>query len=123
MASLGISEQDITEKFIRSSGSGGQKINKTSNCVYIKHNPTGTEVKCSRTRSRDTNRFLARRILAEKIEDTLLGALSEKKRKIEKIRRRKRRRSRRARERILRDKKIKSEKKQLRKRVKEDDAG
>jgi len=60
MESLGIREEDILEKFIRSSGKGGQKVNKTATCVYIKHIPTGIEVKCMKDRSQSINRFLAR---------------------------------------------------------------
>ena len=68
MESLNIREQDILEKFIRSSGKGGQKVNKTATCVYIKHIPTGIEVKCMKDRSQSINRFLARRELVERIE-------------------------------------------------------
>src|SRR5512139_2081471 len=67
MEALGLREKDIEEKFIRSSGSGGQKVNKTSTCVYLRHIPTGIEVKCMRERSQSLNRFLARRELVEKI--------------------------------------------------------
>ena len=68
MESLGIHEKDIEEKFIRSSGKGGQKVNKTSTCVYLRHIPTGIEVKWMRERSQSLNRFLARRELVSKIE-------------------------------------------------------
>ena len=68
MEELGISEKDIEEKFIRSSGKGGQHVNKTSTCVYLRHIPTGIEIKCMKDRSQSINRFLARRELAEKIE-------------------------------------------------------
>src|SRR3989344_1222016 len=68
MKALNIHEEDIAEKFIRSSGKGGQKVNKTSTCVYIKHTPTGIEVKCMKDRSQSINRFLARRELVERIE-------------------------------------------------------
>ena len=67
MEALNIHERDIEEKFIRSSGRGGQKVNKTSTCVYLKHLPTGIEVKCMKERSQSLNRFLARRELVEKI--------------------------------------------------------
>ena len=69
MESLNIREQDILEKFIRSSGKGGQKVNKTSSCVYIKHIPTGIEIKCMKDRSQSINRFLARRELREDREE------------------------------------------------------
>lgn len=107
MASLGIKESDLEEKFIRSSKPGGQKVNKTSSCVYIKHRPTSIEVKCQQERSQSLNRFLARRILVNKIESLLLGRKSEEQKKIEKIRRQKRKRSKRAKEKMLRCKKSK----------------
>ena len=68
MEALGIHEKDIEEKFIRSSGSGGQKVNKTSTCVYLRHIPTGFEIKCMKERSQSLNRFLARRELVRKVE-------------------------------------------------------
>ena len=74
MESLGIFEKDILEKFVRSSGKGGQKVNKTSTCVYLKHLPTKIEVKCQRERYQAINRYLARKILADKIEKKINGA-------------------------------------------------
>lgn len=68
MQALGIHEKDIEEKFIRASGKGGQKVNKTSTCVYLRHIPTGIEVKWMRERSQSLNRFLARRELVKRIE-------------------------------------------------------
>jgi peptide chain release factor len=68
MEELGIFEKDIDEKFVRSSGHGGQNVNKTSTCVYLKHVPTGIEVKCMKDRSQSINRFLARRELVKRIE-------------------------------------------------------
>ncbi len=115
MDSLGIKETDLEEKFIRSSKPGGQNVNKTSTCVYLKYKPTGIEVKCQKERSQALNRFLARRILVNKIESLVLGRKSEERRRIEKIRRQKRKRSRRAKEKMLRYKKMRSEKKKLRK--------
>ena len=115
MASLGIHEEDLIEKFIRGSGSGGQKINKTSSCVSLHHTPTGIDIKCQRERSRELNRYLARRELCEKIEEIKLGKKSARQQAIEKIRRQKRRRSRRAKNRMLDDKSKHAEKKQNRK--------
>ena len=114
MFSLGIRETDLEEKFIRSSGRGGQKVNKTSSCVYLKHKPTGIEVKCQKERSQSLNRFLARRILTDKIEQLILGKKSAEQKRIAKIRRQKRKRTRRAKEKILKDKAEKSQKKQTR---------
>lgn len=117
MEELGISDADIVEKFIRAQGKGGQKVNKTSSCVYLKHIPTGIEVKVMRERSQAMNRFYARRLLLEKIEEQQLGIKTARIKKIEKIKRQKRKRSKRAKEKILKDKKIQSEKKILRKEV------
>lgn len=114
MKSLGISEKDIIEKFIRSGGKGGQKVNKASTCVYLKHLPTGYEVKCQIERSQALNRFLARRILVEKIEKMILGKKSDEEQRIEKIRRQKRKRSKRAKLKMLEEKKKRSEKKSAR---------
>jgi len=111
MELLEIKEEDLVEKFILGSGKGGQKINKTSSCVYIKHIPTGLEIKCQETRSRDQNRFLARRELCSRIEEIKKGIRSERQQKIEKIRRQKRRRTRRSQEKVLAEKKEHSTKK------------
>ncbi len=117
MEALGIDESEIVEKFIRGSGSGGQKINKTASCVYLRHEPTGFEVKCQRERSQALNRFFARRELCDKIETELLGQKSKKQQEIEKVRRQKRKRSKRAKEKMLENKKQTSKKKELRKSV------
>ncbi len=114
MKQFGIRESDIIERFVRSSGAGGQKVNKTSSCVYLKHSPSGIEVKCQKERSQALNRFLARRILADKIEQIQLGRKSEEVKRIAKIKRQKRKRSKRAKEKILKAKKIQSEKKKSR---------
>jgi protein subunit release factor B len=96
MEALGVREEDIEEKFIRSSGSGGQKVNKTSTCVYLRHVPTGIEVKCMKERSQPLNRFLARRELAEKISK-VSGQITGDDIKMGKIRRQKAKRKKRAR--------------------------
>lgn len=114
MNRLGIKESDLIEKFILGSGSGGQKINKTSSCVYLKHISSGIEVKCQKARSRDLNRFYARRELCGKLEEQFFQEKSAKRKKIEKIRRQKRRRSKKAKEKMLAAKKIRSAKKELR---------
>ena len=95
MKTLGIHEKDIEEKFVRSSGKGGQKVNKTSTCVYLKHVPTDIEVKCMKDRSQSINRFLARRELVKRIE-RLSGQLTSEDVKEEKIRKQKRKRKKRA---------------------------
>ncbi|MEI6242835.1 MAG: peptide chain release factor-like protein [Chlamydiota bacterium] len=111
---LGIQENDIIEKFILGSGKGGQKINKTSSCVYLKHLPTGIEIKCQKDRSRAMNRFLARRDLCERLEKLIENKKTEKEHLMEKVRRQKRRRSRRSKEKMLQDKKFHGEEKNLR---------
>jgi peptide chain release factor len=117
MARLGIRDQDIIEKFIRSSGPGGQNVNKTSTSVYLKHIPTGTEVKFSRERSQSLNRFLGKRLLINKLETLILGKESEERKRIEKIKRQKRKRSKRAKAKMLDDKRHMSYKKQNRGKV------
>jgi peptide chain release factor len=114
MEKLGIKEDDCIEKFILGSGSGGQKINKTSSCVYLKHIPTGIEIKCQRERSRELNRYYARRELCNRIEEKIDKKKSERQQVVEKIRRQKRRRSRKSKEKMLAAKKQLSEKKSLR---------
>jgi len=111
----GIRKEDVIERFIRSGGAGGQNVNKVSTAVYLKHIPTGIEVKMQQERSQALNRFLAWRLLLDKIESKVLGEKSKRQREIEKIRRQKRKRSRRAKERILEGKKRQSAKKQGRK--------
>src|SRR5499426_2360090 len=105
MQALGVREEDIEEQFVRSSGAGGQKVNKTSTCVVLHHRPTGVRVKCQRERSQALNRFLARRILLDKIEARLKGIRTAAEQEIAGIRRRKRQRSsRRAKLKLLADK-------------------
>jgi len=115
MLALNIREHDIEEKFILSSGKGGQNVNKVSTAVYIKHKPSGIEVKCQSQRSQVLNRFLARKRLTDKIEEVIKGRQSERKKKIAKIKRQKRKRSKRAKEKLLEYKKIRSKKKAFRK--------
>ena len=117
MERLGVREEELRETFIRSSGPGGQKVNKTSSCVFLVHLPTGLSVKCQQERSQALNRFLARRILLDRIERLRTGLVSAERMRVEKIRRQKRRRSRRAQEKTLEAKHLQTEKKSLRTRV------
>ena len=120
MAALGVREDEIEETFVRSGGHGGQKVNKSSSCVMLLHRPTGLRVKCQTTRHQALNRFLARRLLLDKIERMQKGYVEAERSEIEKIRRQKRKRSRRAKERMLAQKARHAQKKQLRGPVKMD---
>jgi protein subunit release factor B len=117
MEALNIREEDIEESFVRSGGKGGQHVNKTSTCVYLRHAPTGVEVKCQEERSQALNRYRARVLLVKKIDRLIKGRESAEIQRIEKIRRQKRKRSKRAKEKMLAEKKITSEKKRLRSHV------
>ena len=117
MDAVGILEADLTETFILGSGPGGQKVNKTSVCVRLVHEPTGTIIKCTKTRSRALNRYYARVLLCERLDEQKRGAASRRQQEHEKIRRQKRRRSRRQREKILEGKHRQSERKAARKSV------
>lgn len=119
MTRLGVREEDIVERFIRAQGPGGQNVNKVSTCVHLRHLVTGIEVKCQQERYQAKNRYLARKLLLEKIESVILGKLSEEQKRIEKLRRQKRRRSRRAKLKTLESKRRHAVKKLLRGRVRE----
>ncbi|HTN44435.1 MAG TPA: peptide chain release factor-like protein [Nitrospiria bacterium] len=114
MQRLGIREEDLDESFVRSSGPGGQNVNKTSTAVVLVHRPTGITVKCQEARSQGLNRFLARRLMLDRIEGERLGAVSAERKRVEKIRRQKRRRSRRAKEKMLANKRHQAVKKRER---------
>jgi len=93
--------EDLVEKFIRAGGPGGQNVNKTSTAVYLKHLPTGIEVKMQQERSQALNRFLARRVLADKLEARLQGARNAEAARVARLRKQKQKRSRRAQEKVL----------------------
>ena len=117
MLKYDIKDEDLIEKFILGSGAGGQKINKTNSCVYLKHVPSGLEVKCQKTRSRESNRFHARRELLEKVKEKVFQEETKRKKEIDKIRKQKKRRSRKTKEKMLEEKKKRSEVKQKRGKV------
>jgi protein subunit release factor B len=117
MATLGVREVDLEETFVRSGGHGGQNVNKTSTCVMLLHRPTGLQVKCQSTRQQGLNRFIARRLLLDKIEERRNGFVAAERDRIEKIRRQKRKRSARAKARMLADKAHHADKKALRRSV------
>ena len=111
LARLGVRAEDLEESFVHSGGKGGQNVNKVATCVVLVHRPTGIAVKCQRERSQLANRLVARRMLADKIEERRRGAASKRQQEAERVRRQKRRRSRRAKQRMLRDKHAQSDKK------------
>jgi protein subunit release factor B len=111
---LGVRDDELVERFVRSSGPGGQNVNKNSTAVYLKHVPSGVEVKAQRARTQALNRYYARQMLADKLEAEILGKKSAEQQRREKVRRQKRRRSRRAKVRMLADKRKTAAKKKLR---------
>jgi protein subunit release factor B len=117
MLGLGIREEDLQESFVTSQGKGGQNVNKVATCVVLFHAPSGLRIKCQQERSQGMNRYFARKLLADKIEEAKLGAESKRVQAMERIRRQKRRRSRRAKNRMLDDKHARSAVKSTRGRV------
>lgn len=95
MADCGLNESDLEETFIRSSGPGGQNVNKTATCVFLRHLPTGLEVKCSKARTQGLNRYYSRKIMCQLLENKKMGKQSPEATKAEKIRKQKNRRKRR----------------------------
>jgi protein subunit release factor B len=95
MQKCGLYEIDLEEKFVRSGGSGGQKVNKSSSCVYLKHIPSGLSVKIQKSRSQGLNRYYARKRLCQLLENKILGKKSPEAKRIEKIRKQKDRNRRR----------------------------
>ena len=118
---LGVRPDDLEESFVHSGGKGGQNVNKVATCVVLVHRPTGIAVKCQRERSQGANRLIARRMLADKIEEMRLGAASRRQQEAERVRRQKRRRGRRAKQKMLREKHAQSDKKASRGPVGHDD--
>ena len=117
MDEASVYEDDLEESFILGGGPGGQKTNKTSSVVRLSHGPSGIQVKCGESRSRETNRWLARRLLAETILEREHVRKSAARQAQEKIRRQKRRRSRRQKQKMLADKHAHAEIKAMRRKV------
>jgi protein subunit release factor B len=118
---LGVREADLEERFVRSGGAGGQNVNKVATCVVLRHLPTGTAVKVQEARTQAMNRFLARRLLCDKIEEEREGKRSAREQEIARLRRQKRKRSKRAKEKMLAGKRAHSEKKAMRAPVARDE--
>ncbi len=117
LARAGVDEADLDERFIVGAGAGGQKVNKTSSAVLLRHPPTHTVVKCQATRSREVNRWIARRLLADRLLERVAGEKSARRQAAEKIRRQKRRRSRRQQAKVLDEKRAHGALKTARKTV------
>lgn len=114
MEALLISDKDVLEKFILGTGSGGQKVNKTSSCVFLQHLPSGIQIKCQRFRSRDRNRLEALEELCMRIEKMRQEEKQARLAAKEKQKRQARKRTKGAQELVLKEKKAKSQKKRLR---------
>lgn len=120
MAALGIREGDLVEKFVRSRGKGGQNVNRVATCVILSHKISGLTVRSESSRTQGMNRYFARKILADKLDEKIHGDESAKKKEIEKLRRQKRKRSKRAKEKMLETKREHSKVKELRRSPQED---
>lgn len=121
MERLGVREEDLDEQFVRSGGRGGQNVNKVATCVVLRHRPSGVAVKCQAERTQGMNRFLARRMLLDRIESGNEAARAAVAAEAARIRRQKRRRSQRAKAKMLANKRAQSEKKALRRSPGADD--
>lgn len=116
MERLRITEDDLIEKFILGSGKGGQKLHKTASTVYLKHLPSGLEIKCQYSRSREDNRYFARERLCEKLHAIHSDEKTKEQQRIEKLKRQKKRRSRRSKQKMLDEKSRQGQLKVLRKK-------
>lgn len=117
METLRILEADLIEKFILGRGKGGQKLHKTASTVYLKHLPSGLEIKCQDSRSREENRYFARERLCEKRQRIIGDEQTKAQQMVEKLKRQKKRRSRRAKQKMLDEKSRQGQLKGLRKKI------
>ena len=121
LARLGVLDEDLSERFIRASGPGGQHVNRVATCVRLRHRPSGIEVRVQRERSQGLNRYLARVRLCDRMEAKILDQKTEEEKRRARIRRRKRQRSKRAREKMRADKRRQAQRKRLRRKPQADD--
>ena len=104
MNTLHIDEKELIEKFILGNGKGGQKLQKTASTVYLKHLPTGLEIKCQESRGREDNRYFARMRLCEKLQAIYSDEKTKEQQHIEKVKRQKKRRSRKSKQKMMDEK-------------------
>ena len=121
LAALGVSPADVDERFVRGAGPGGQKINKTSSTVWLRHRPTGVEVRCQRERSQAANRELAWAELCDRLAERARAAQSARQDALELERRRTRQKSRAQKNRMIAGKRVRAQHKSQRRRVGNDD--
>lgn len=114
MRRLKVQESDLEESFMRSSGPGGQNVNKVATCVLIRHRPSGIEVRCQQQRSQWLNRYLARWLLLKRLEHHRLQQQKLQAQRLAKIRRQSCPRPQRVKERMRIEKRRRSDKKHLR---------
>lgn len=119
MVKLGLREEDLEEQFTRGTGAGGQKINKTSSTVQLRHPPSGLEVRCQKERQQSANRYWARVELCDRLEAQKAATKLEAQQAREKTRRQNRKRPRGVKEKILKSKHHRSDTKQKRGRVRD----
>ncbi len=112
--SLGVRPEEVDERFVRGTGAGGQKINKTSSTVWLQHRPTGVEVRCQRERSQTVNRLLAWTELAGKLEWRRQVSANQAQAARELVRRQKRQKTRGQKMRMIETKKHRAKIKQTR---------
>lgn len=121
LRALGVAAEDVDERFVRGAGPGGQKINKTSSTVWLRHGPTGIEVRCQQERSQAANREVAWLELCDRLEARRRDAAARAQDEREALRRRTRQKSRGQKRRMVADKRAHAQRKSARGRVRGED--